>query len=94
MDGVIELNKEYIFLYPFFTDKNIYILPKNHLFPESKNFVFIGRMKFRYKIKKLQPMSTSSDGHRFSFTPKILGVYNLEVYEGNDLLDTIKVEVI
>lgn len=94
MDNIVRINKEYNFLYTEFIDKNIYILPKNEFFPENKTFVFIGKMKFKHKIKRIQPVSTTSDGHLFCFTPKILGIYNLEVYEDKDLLDTLKIEVI
>lgn len=94
MDNIVELNKEHTFLYDKFIDKDIYILPKNEYFPENKTFIFIGKMKFRHKVKKLKPMSTTGAGHLFCFVPKLLGKYELQVYEGNNILDSIQVEVL
>jgi hypothetical protein len=94
MSDKVKINEEYQFSYPALSKDDLYVLAKNEFFPENKTFVFIGKMKFKHKIKKLKPMSTSDDGHLFCFIPRILGIYNLEVYEGKNLLDTLKVEVI
>jgi hypothetical protein len=72
----------------------LYVLAKNEFFLQNKTFIFMGQMKFKYKIPKLIPISYSSNRHFFLFKPKLLGNYLLEVYKNGIHIDTLNIEVV
>jgi hypothetical protein len=90
----VSLNKEYKFTYLGAFDDDVYVLAKNEFFLQNKTFIFMGQMKFKYKIPKLIPISYSSNRHFFLFKPKLLGNYLLEVYKNGIHIDTLNIEVV
>lgn len=89
-----KLNQEYLFSYPASVGKDIYVLAKNEFLLKNKTFVFMGEMKFKYKISRIIPMSYSEDKYIFLFKPKLLGNYLLEVFIDKIHVDTLNLEVV
>jgi hypothetical protein len=90
----VYLNEEYKFTYPGAFDDDVYVLAKNKFLLQNKTFVFVGDMKFKYKIPKIKPVSYCDNKHFFLFIPKLLGGYLLEVYKDNIHIETMNIEVV